>query len=436
MDDDGVVMDAEYQVEADGHHLALIVESRSGVSGSRPPRNPDYNRALTLLLSRLGSLNAILVDALVDSRQTREMGLPEDERRLARVPIRLSQEPDIDALRRRMGTAQARIGQAPDATKGGNATKRIRLRLDVPGYHPGEAARLAEALAVPVSAPAPVFILTWNPDRWMWPPEDHARAIQVTAAGGTMRDQWSVGLRTGGIQPGDRAMLLRQRHDRGLVASGVFTSELYVDQHWDGTGRPTRYGDLEWDTVLAIEDRLPVEQLELSVPEVRWHRIQGSRVAVPAAATRKLTDLWADHVRELIFRSPDEPPPSGPGQTFPEGALTRVEVNRYERDRRARKTCLSHWGYRCSVCDFSFQDCYGPLGEDFIHVHHTIELSLVPPDYQVDPVADLRPVCPNCHAMLHRTRPAMTIDALKKILRKLATEPGRDPLAVCGTKTG
>ena len=126
MDDDGVVMDAEYQVEADGHHLALIVESRSGVSGSRPPRNPDYNRALTLLLSRLGSLNAILVNALVDSRQTREMGLPEDERRLARVPIRLSQEPDIDALRRRMGTAQARIGQAPDATKGGNATKRIR----------------------------------------------------------------------------------------------------------------------------------------------------------------------------------------------------------------------------------------------------------------------------------------------------------------------
>jgi 5-methylcytosine-specific restriction protein A len=212
-------------------------------------------------------------------------------------------------------------------------------------------------------------------------------------------------------------MLWRQRRERGLVASGVFTSELYVDQHWDGTGRPTRYGDLEWDTVLAVEDRLPVEELELSVPEVRWRRIQGSGVAVPAAVTRKLTDLWVSHTGELIFRSPDEPPPSGPGQTFPEGALMRVEVNRYERDRRARKTCLSYWGYRCSVCGFSFQDCYGPLGEEFIHVHHTIELSLVPPDYQVDPVADLRPVCPNCHAMLHRTRPAMTIDALKKILR-------------------
>jgi hypothetical protein len=78
MDDDGVVMDAEYQVETDGRHLALIMESRSGVSGSRPRRNPDYNRALTVLLSRLASLDAIVVDALVDSRQAREMGLPED----------------------------------------------------------------------------------------------------------------------------------------------------------------------------------------------------------------------------------------------------------------------------------------------------------------------------------------------------------------------
>jgi 5-methylcytosine-specific restriction enzyme A len=89
----------------------------------------------------------------------------------------------------------------------------------------------------------------------------------------------------------------------GLVASGVFTFELYVDQHCDGTGRPTTFGDLEWDTVLEIEDLLPVEQLELSVPEVHWHRIQGSGVAVPASATRKLTDLWASHTSELIFHS-------------------------------------------------------------------------------------------------------------------------------------
>jgi hypothetical protein len=49
-------MDADYLVEADGGHLALIMESRSGSSGTRAPRNPDYNRALAVLLARLGVL--------------------------------------------------------------------------------------------------------------------------------------------------------------------------------------------------------------------------------------------------------------------------------------------------------------------------------------------------------------------------------------------
>ena len=44
------VMDAEFLVEADGGHLALIMESRSGPSSGRAARNPDYNQALTILL--------------------------------------------------------------------------------------------------------------------------------------------------------------------------------------------------------------------------------------------------------------------------------------------------------------------------------------------------------------------------------------------------
>lgn len=411
--DDGVTLDAEYQVEADGNHLALIMESRSGASGSRLPRNPDYNQALTILLSRLGSLNAVLADALVDSRQVHDMGLPEDKRKIIDEPVVLTRQVDMEALRRRMGNAQARIGQAPEATKGGNATKRIRLLLHVPGYQSDDAPRLAETLAA--RSATPVFILTWNPDRWGWPPDEYARAVQVTAAGGTWAGQWSVGIRRSGISPGDQAMLLRQRHDRGLIASGTFISGLYEDEHWDGTGRPALYGQINWDTVLEAEDRLPVEVLRQTVPSVPWDRIQGSGVAVPLPAIPLLGDLWTRHTGKLMFHSQDEP--RGPGdRTYPEGALVRVEVNRYERDRRARKACLDHWGYHCAVCGFSFEDQYGSLGQDFIHVHHTLELSLVPTDYKVNPITDLRPVCPNCHAMLHRTSPALTVHELKQIL--------------------
>ena len=70
VDDRGRVLAADYFVEADGAHFALVMESRSGMSGLRAPRNPDYNRALTVLLARLGMLGAVLVEAVVDSRHT------------------------------------------------------------------------------------------------------------------------------------------------------------------------------------------------------------------------------------------------------------------------------------------------------------------------------------------------------------------------------
>lgn len=75
--------------------------------------------------------------------------------------------------------------------------------------------------------------------------------------------------------------------------------------------------------------------------------------------------------------------------TRPEGALHRIDANRYQRDPRARKPCLDHWSYRCVVCDFSFEERYGPIGKNLIHVHHTLELSQVQADYCVS----LSPTC-------------------------------------------
>jgi hypothetical protein len=97
---------------------------------------------------------------------------------------------------------------------------------------------------------------------------------------------------------------------------------------------------------------------------------------------------------------------------FVEGAAQEVRVNRYERDPRARQACLDHWGTTCSVCSMSFAKLYGPLGEGFIHVHHLLPLSELGEDYEIDPVKDMRPVCPNCHAMLHCRRPPLLIEEL------------------------
>lgn len=75
-------------------------------------------------------------------------------------------------------------------------------------------------------------------------------------------------------------------------------------------------------------------------------------------------------------------------------------------------------GSACVVCDFDFQRTYGDIGEDFIHVHHLKPLAEIGQEYVLDPVADLRPVCPNCHAMLHRGTAVLEIDELKRRLRR------------------
>jgi 5-methylcytosine-specific restriction protein A len=110
-----------------------------------------------------------------------------------------------------------------------------------------------------------------------------------------------------------------------------------------------------------------------------------------------------------------------PGQVIPgslwEGATNKVLVNKYERNPWARRECITHYGITCQVCEMDFESRYGDMGKDFIHVHHLIPLSSIKEEYEVDPVNDLIPVCPNCHSMLHKKNPAYTIAELKKLLR-------------------
>lgn len=103
--------------------------------------------------------------------------------------------------------------------------------------------------------------------------------------------------------------------------------------------------------------------------------------------------------------------------TVPEGARRTVQVNVYERDPNARRKCIARWGLKCAVCSFDFSERYGALGEGFIHVHHLKPLGEIGQQYDLNPVTDMRPVCPNCHAMLHRKKPTLGIEELKVLLK-------------------
>jgi 5-methylcytosine-specific restriction protein A len=120
--------------------------------------------------------------------------------------------------------------------------------------------------------------------------------------------------------------------------------------------------------------------------------------------------------KETVISLPEEIP-EDEASTIPEGAKKTIQVNIYERDREAREKCLRYWGTICQVCAFDFTKTYGDLGKGYIHVHHTKPLGEMKGQYDLDPITDLRPVCPNCHAMLHRVRPALSIEELRSRLQ-------------------
>ena len=109
---------------------------------------------------------------------------------------------------------------------------------------------------------------------------------------------------------------------------------------------------------------------------------------------------------------PDEIPKP---ETVIEGAKLTVVINKYERNLPARIKCIETWGVSCAVCNFNFEQTYGSRGTRYIHVHHLKPLSEIGESYKLDPAKDLRPVCPNCHAMLHQT-PAVSIIKLRAIM--------------------
>jgi hypothetical protein len=99
-----------------------------------------------------------------------------------------------------------------------------------------------------------------------------------------------------------------------------------------------------------------------------------------------------------------------------EGAVTRVSVNAYERRPEARRRCIAAHGTDCCICGFSFGEVYGEVAEGYIHVHHLRSLSEIGGEYEVNPVEDLRPVCPNCHAVLHLGGECLSIQEVRRMV--------------------
>jgi predicted HNH restriction endonuclease len=120
-------------------------------------------------------------------------------------------------------------------------------------------------------------------------------------------------------------------------------------------------------------------------------------------------------IRRPEHAASEELSPSSNG--YMEGAARAIVVNAYERNRRARERCIRHYGRTCAVCAFDFSARYGEPAAGYIQIHHIVPIAKIRKEYRLNPIADLRPVCPNCHAVIHRREPPFSIDEVRQMLR-------------------
>lgn len=96
-----------------------------------------------------------------------------------------------------------------------------------------------------------------------------------------------------------------------------------------------------------------------------------------------------------------------------------------ERDRRVvqrkKQSARQQTGrLACEVCAFDFEAVYGQHGAGYIECHHVIPLAQATSIRTTRP-SDLAVVCSNCHRMLHRGDPPLTLSTLRQVMAILGS---------------
>lgn len=209
--------------------------------------------------------------------------------------------------------------------------------------------------------------------------------------------------------PGDTILFLIPSRTGEIVAAGVLRSTPIASKHW------TNKYQGEIDGLGLRRNRIPIELLRLRFPN--WGYLDYARgySTVPEDHAPALLEML-NLERPLDVETGTSADELDPTLRYYEGTVRAVLVNAHERSAAARDACIAKFGAKCAVCQFDFGAVYGPVAEGFIHVHHLVSLSEIGEEYQVDPVNDLRPVCPNCHAVIHRRTPPYSIEEVKAML--------------------
>jgi|GEM_PF-836766 len=274
----------------------------------------------------------------------------------------------------------------------------------------------------PLPPEGKTYLLTWNPTKWTW--KDFHDDLQKLRAGRRLSVRWSCG-NNQSIKPSDRLFLIRLGvPPRGIFASGWATSNVFTAEHWNPQYAKQRksahYIDMELDNLLDAENEQIYDLQELArfFGQMRWDNPASGTIISQQLASR-LEKKWLKFIHDTNEETGGITEEEILTQTvYEEGTTRKIFLDVYERNTQARLKCIEHYGHNCSICGFSFEERFGRIGKGFIHVHHLAPVSEKKRPYCLDPIKDLRTVCANCHAIIHRRKKTYSIDRLAALLKK------------------
>ena len=250
------------------------------------------------------------------------------------------------------------------------------------------------------------FLFVHNPNKWKW--ENIDSAILEINQKGVHFEKWSIRSHKQ-VSIGDRAFLMRlgsNVKNKGIIGSGYVNTEPFLSEHWSENGEMVKRVIIEFET-LSKEPIISLEELQ-KLTAYNWTP-QSSGIEITERVVRELEELWFEKTLKKFNQRINS-------DNLKEGAVKLTLSKRYERNPQARLLCIQANGVSCKICGFNFKEVYGELGQNYIHVHHIIPISNIGEEYEINPLTDLIPVCPNCHAMIHRQTPALGIEAVMKLV--------------------